>query len=129
MLISADSHVTEPVDLWLKYSDPDFRERAPRVVRRNGTDVYLAEGGFQLWVVPLAAAAGRDPDSLSMEGTYEDNVRPGGYDTRARLVDMATDGVAAEVLYPTFGLRIYGMAAPAYRAACFRGYHRWTAEL
>jgi predicted TIM-barrel fold metal-dependent hydrolase len=31
-LISADSHVNEPGDLWVERIDKQFRERAPRVV-------------------------------------------------------------------------------------------------
>ena len=61
-VISADSHVIEPGDLWLKYSDPAFRERAPRIVRRDGTDHYEVEGGISLLSVPLASGAGKPPD-------------------------------------------------------------------
>ncbi len=32
-VISADSHVVEPPDLWLDYIEPKFKARAPRVVR------------------------------------------------------------------------------------------------
>jgi hypothetical protein len=31
-LISADSHVSEPPDLWATRVDNEFRERAPRLV-------------------------------------------------------------------------------------------------
>jgi hypothetical protein len=31
-LVSADSHVYEPPDLWERRSDKAFRDRAPRVV-------------------------------------------------------------------------------------------------
>ena len=31
-LISADSHVNEPGDLWIERVDKQFRDRAPRVV-------------------------------------------------------------------------------------------------
>ena len=31
-LISADSHVSEPPDLWVTRVDKQFRERAPRLV-------------------------------------------------------------------------------------------------
>ena len=29
-LIDAEMHVMEPTDLWQRYIDPEFRERAPR---------------------------------------------------------------------------------------------------
>ena len=31
-LISADSHVFEPREMWVDYIDSEFRERAPRIV-------------------------------------------------------------------------------------------------
>ena len=31
-LISADSHVFEPREMWVDYIDPPFKERAPRIV-------------------------------------------------------------------------------------------------
>ena len=40
-VISADSHVTEPADLWCHGLDRKFREHAPRVVRDYGRDRYL----------------------------------------------------------------------------------------
>jgi len=35
-LISADSHVLEPADLWTKRIERSFRDRAPRVVAEAG---------------------------------------------------------------------------------------------
>src|SRR2546422_10095371 len=35
VIISADSHMTEPPDLWVTRIDEPFRDRAPRVVREN----------------------------------------------------------------------------------------------
>ena len=35
--IDADGHILEPLDLWDKYIDPEFRERRPRfVIDDNG---------------------------------------------------------------------------------------------
>src|SRR5512141_1336362 len=35
--------------------------------------------------------------------------KPGGHDPKARLDEMAVDGVSAEVLYATHGLRLYAL--------------------
>jgi predicted TIM-barrel fold metal-dependent hydrolase len=125
-VISADSHVVEPGDLWLKCSDPDFRERAPRIVRRDGTDYYEAEGGFRLFAVPTVANTGQP--SRRRTGTFEETVPSGGYDLTARLADLAVDGVDAEVVYPTFAMRLYAYDDGAYRTASFRAYNRWIAD-
>src|SRR4051812_13701417 len=34
-VIDADGHILEPLDLWDKYIDPKFRDRAPRIVKQE----------------------------------------------------------------------------------------------
>jgi predicted TIM-barrel fold metal-dependent hydrolase len=53
---------------------------------------------------------------------------PGGWDPAARVGEMAADGVSAEVLYPSFGLDLFGMKDAALQEACFRVYNDWIAE-
>ena len=47
-IVSADSHVSEPGDLWVERIDKEFKFRAPRVEKRerNGRleDVFVYEG-------------------------------------------------------------------------------------
>src|SRR5207249_7080360 len=38
-VIDADGHILEPLDLWDKYMDPEFRQRRPRfVIDENGKE-------------------------------------------------------------------------------------------
>src|SRR5688500_11780024 len=44
-IIDADGHILEPLDIWDRYMDPAYRERAPRVVLDdNGKERLLIEG-------------------------------------------------------------------------------------
>ena len=45
-VISSDSHVFEPSDLWTSRVDARFRDRAPHVVRReeDNTDWWVCDG-------------------------------------------------------------------------------------
>jgi hypothetical protein len=43
-LISSDSHVIEPRDLWETRIDRKFRERAPRLVHEGEFDQWYADG-------------------------------------------------------------------------------------
>jgi len=44
-VIDADGHILEPVDMFDKYMDPGFRERAPRmIVDTDGRERLLIEG-------------------------------------------------------------------------------------
>jgi len=43
-VIDADGHILEPLDLWEKYIDPKFRDRAPKIVKgENGKDQLVIE--------------------------------------------------------------------------------------
>src|SRR5258707_12962746 len=43
-VVDADGHILEPLDLWDKYIDPAFRDRAPRIVKgENGTERLIIE--------------------------------------------------------------------------------------
>ena len=44
-VVDADGHILEPLDLWDKYIDPEFRERRPRfVIDDNGKERLSVEG-------------------------------------------------------------------------------------
>jgi predicted TIM-barrel fold metal-dependent hydrolase len=130
-LISADSHVLEPADLWTARIERRFRDRAPRVVKEAGGlrgDLFVCE---DLRPIPVAGlgVAGVDPREYpeKMFSGYE-SVRPSGWDPVERLKDQDRDGVAAEVLYTSLGMVLYGIADGKLRAASFRAYNDWLAE-
>ena len=44
-VVDADGHILEPLDLWDKYIDPEFRERRPRfVIDENGKELAAIKG-------------------------------------------------------------------------------------
>ncbi len=53
---------------------------------------------------------------------------PGGSDPSHRVKEMETDGVSAEVLYPTYLLPHFGMDDAGLQQACFRAYNDWLIE-
>ena len=127
-IISADSHVIEPPNLWLDYIEPDFKSRAPHCERENDKDVFKCDGGVSLIQVGAVSAAGRPVDEVSNLGNYESDAPKGAYDSSARVVEIATDGVEAEVLYPSIALRMFAIADVPYQLACFRAYNSWMAD-
>ena len=46
-LLSADSHVMEPRDLWLKRIDAKWRDRAPRIERLDESGDYIVIDGMR----------------------------------------------------------------------------------
>ena len=43
LILSSDSHVFEPPDLWQTRIDRSFRDRAPRIERIDGSDQIVVE--------------------------------------------------------------------------------------
>ena len=130
-LISSDSHVSEPPDLWAERLDIKYRDRAPRVVLNpEGQEgAYLVYEGYPPHNLAIGLGAGRTPEELAAflkTGTYAD-ARPGGWDPAQRLPDMELDGVEAEVLYTTLGFRLFWLKDAGLQQACFGVYNDWLA--
>jgi len=108
-IISSDSHVIEVPDLWEKGLPPSLRERAPKVYFDEKRDAWMfGSPEVQAQAVGALFMAGGKPEEVESYRKAGFSVaRPGGWDPIARMTDMKTDGVAAEVLYPSLGLGLY----------------------
>ena len=130
LILSSDSHVFEPADLWTTRIDTAFRHRAPRIVRIDGADEIVVEADQALSGIGLISNAGarfEAPETISGRGRLED-VHRGGWDPEQHLADMRLDGVAGEVLYPSQGLFYFRIADSALMSAIFRAYNDWLAD-
>jgi predicted TIM-barrel fold metal-dependent hydrolase len=73
--------------------------------------------------------AGQRPEQLeSFRRAGFSVARPGGWDPVERMKDMGTDGVAAEVLYPSLGLGLYCIDDAPLQEALFRTYNDWVID-
>ncbi|MCH2173378.1 amidohydrolase [Myxococcota bacterium] len=130
-VISADSHVTEPADLWTERLDRGLRDRAPHVVENpgEGPRLLFAAEGAPTFPVAGGFAAGKSGKELrDLMGQGYEAARPSGWDPVARIEDQQLDGVDAEVLYPTLGMSCFAMTDGALQRACFAAYNGWLAE-
>ena len=123
-VVSGDSHVVEPHDLWTnKLASTKYADRAPAMAPGAAGFEFRIDG-LAPFPVGLAGAAGRSSDDLSNEG----ELREGGWKTSARLDDMDLDGIAAEVLYPSVGMSVVQAPDHDYQLACIRAYNDWLVE-
>jgi uncharacterized protein len=127
-MVSADSHVVEPPNLWVERVDQRYRDRAPRIVSEPDSDYLVCEGGLTYkHPIGLTVCTEAPDDEVSMIGRFA-NVRKGAWDPSARITDMDRDGVEAEILYTSFGLSMFSIPDPDFQLACFRAFNDWLAE-
>ena len=129
-LISSDSHVTEPPDLWTSRLDPAFRDRAPHYLNdpERGGLYFVVENQIPQQVNVNIAAGQRPEDYEAFFRLGLESGRPGGWDPAARLEDMDADGIEASVLYTSQGFSLFAIADAAYQTACFHAYNDWMSE-
>jgi hypothetical protein len=102
VLVSVDDHVVEPPDLFEGRVPARYRDRAPKVVRKeDGTDVWSYEGS-EIPNIGLNAVAGRSPEEYGIEPTSFEEMRAGCYDIHERVRDMNVNGVLGSMCFPSF---------------------------
>ena len=129
-LISGDSHINEPPDLWTARVSHRFADRAPRVEHFESGDAWVVEGALDPITFGANFSAYFPIDQRSGWRRWED-VPPGGYQAAARLVDQDVDGVDAEVIYPTPRVSnslFWNRSDPDFHIECIRAYNDWLSE-
>jgi predicted TIM-barrel fold metal-dependent hydrolase len=129
-IIDADAHVNEPPDTWQSRVPAKLRDRSPKVLRTPNGDVWSFDDGKRLRPLGLTATAGLSYPQFKAEGFRYEDIRPGSYDTKARLADLDADGIYAQVLYPSVtlaGARTYGDDREL-QLVCVRAYNEWLVE-
>jgi predicted TIM-barrel fold metal-dependent hydrolase len=135
--VDADGHVLEPPDLWERYLEPKYRDRALRIIlddrgleqleiggkpstmsRRGSVSVLGAMGDVD------AATIQRDP-----ERTYLGEAPFGSMDATERLELLDAEGIDAVVLYTTIGLLWEAELDDLELSQAYtRAYNRWICD-
>lgn len=133
--VDADGHVLEPRDVWVKYLEPDLRDRAIRIERdAEGVECLLVDGQSHSQLrgrLGALGGIGMDSEDLMTVGerSYEDGCPEGGYDPNARLAVMDGEKIDMVLLYPTIGISWEGLVRdPKIATAYCRAYNRWLVD-
>ncbi|CAN7242109.1 amidohydrolase family protein [Phenylobacterium sp. LjRoot225] len=136
-IIDADTHLSEPPDLWLKHAPAALRDRVPQIKQYNGRTSWVIDGDkpIGLGANPYSAVLKDGGKVMDVEDfgplTYAD-VHPGSYAVKPRLAEMDRCGVWAQIVYPNilgFGGQGAAKVDPALRLACVQIYNDATAEM
>jgi hypothetical protein len=128
-VISADSHVVEPPDLWANYLEPKYRDRGPRIVHNEDGDSFEMDGsslgpsGFK-----HIGGAEVPAEELAMAGRFDTDVPKAAWDPHERVKHIEQDGLAGEVIYPSLGIGLHHAPDLELRNACFRAYNNWVTD-
>ena len=128
-IISSDSHISEPPDLWTSRMDHAFRDRGPRVVGEDDADWWYCDGQKVISFHGGGAQLGvrfKDPQKMSRLERV-DSVIPGAYIPEARIKDLDQDGIYGEILYPTAGGVLYHWLDDELLTVVCRAYNDWLA--
>ena len=130
LVIDCDSHVMEPADLWQTYLEPEFRDRAIRVERRDGVE-HLVIGEVSVLSNVLAGLGGAHlPRDQVFSGalSYADGCEPASYEPAARAALLDAWKVDYGVLFPTIGILPFPTDDVPLASAYCRAYNRWQRE-
>ncbi len=128
-IMDSDMHIIEPPDLWERYIEPKFRDRAPKGWPGHENPSVLEIDGR---VYPKGATR-KESHYQDMYGALYERYKHAiecGYDAPSQLIGMDNEGIDVAVLFPTRGL--YALASdeiePDFAAAISRAYNDWLAD-
>lgn len=131
-VVDADTHLTEPVDLWTARIPRRFRQDAPRVELHEATGTWRWRVG-ERWcsLVGNYSVAGWPEPMPSCPPTLEESLQA-CYDGKARLAHMDANGIYAQVLYPNLiafeGHAFMALRDDALKLACVQTYNDYQVE-
>jgi predicted TIM-barrel fold metal-dependent hydrolase len=126
-LISADSHVVEPPDMWQQYCEPRVRPRVPTLRPTADRDELWCDG-HQLPPIELYVHRSFRDANTAAPVRWETAIPRAAYDASARLDALDQDGVWGEVLFPTVTMSLMSGRDPELTHGMFRAYNTWLAD-
>ncbi|MGE0824051.1 MAG: amidohydrolase family protein [Candidatus Binatia bacterium] len=140
-IIDADSHFMEPLDLWPRYIESQYRDRCLRFERATDTGRYtvlvdglrIANSGDLTIEELLGVAvgygqkeAGKGLKSFDPAEAFNHSLE----DMQTRLRFLDEEGIESQFIYPTLGLFWEDLVSdPLLAAAHARAYNTWMLEV
>ncbi|TAL03064.1 MAG: amidohydrolase [Rhodospirillaceae bacterium] len=136
-IIDADTHLTEPHDLWTRRAPASLKDRVPQVKMYQGQMSWIIDGDKSI-------GTGAHPNSAILKdgtkirsidafmGLKFADVHAGSSQVKARLAVMDETGIYAQIVYPNilgFGGQAAAKVDPALRLSCVQIYNDAMAEL
>jgi predicted TIM-barrel fold metal-dependent hydrolase len=139
-VMDSDIHVIEPRDLWLRYMEPRFKDRAPRFATIDGSSYEGWHFEGKVFPAFLDRPERRRLARIRREkararhlatGRYRDPAEDlRGDDPRAMLQAMDREGIDVSIVFRTMGSHLVGVDGldPELAAAVCRAFNAWLAD-
>ena len=116
-VLDSDIHNIEPPDLWPRYIDPAFRDRAPVGLTEDEGDLRLAHAGKPWGRVAVDAdrSQRRQGRNYSLNQARWLPYAERGWTSKVQLEAMDIEGIDVAVVYPSRGL--FALTAPTWTRA------------
>ena len=103
-VIDADTHLTEPHDLWTKIAPEKYKDRVPQVKEFNGRMSWVIDGDkcIEFGASPHSTITKEGAKSLGyafINWTIDD-CHAGSWRVKERLELMDSHGIGAQIVYP-----------------------------
>ena len=126
-LIDAEMHVMEPVDLWERYIDPEFSERAPRRLDERRWDIRTMVEGEVMAAMPGGDwPALTDAEEKALAERYSEEIAR-NFDPESQLRAMEKEGLDLAILFPTSAMYVTAFTRmdPRFAAAIIPPHIPW----
>ena len=124
-VISADSHIQEPPELYEEWLSKKYRHRTPHTTTDSEGAVYRVVDGKRPRRIDISESRITEDD----QNREFRNDPSGGRDIGKRLLDQERDNICAEVIYPNQSLFLYNSPDAGYQLALAKAYNTWLWEL
>ncbi len=139
-IVDGDSHFIEPLDLYLQYIDPEYRDRAMHVAEdpTSGKQQMFVDGKRMRLgtkdideMLSIVVGYGQKEEGSALN-EFDRSLMAGGdwqnMDKRVQFLDA--EGLDYQILFPTLGLLWEGeVQDPGLAAALCRAYNTWAFEV
>ncbi|MFP8879966.1 MAG: amidohydrolase family protein, partial [Myxococcota bacterium] len=137
--VDGDGHVLEPPDLWQRYLEPGFRDRAPTIrpddngleyLEIDGRASKIVRGGMPAGLGMMDRVGGYIYEREAKTGLkYVDEAPLGAMDPQERVARLDMENIARVFVYPTLSLFwIAECEDEELTQAYLRAYNRWIVD-
>jgi len=132
-IIDADGHVLEHPTAMLQYAPAKFRDRIFHLESKpDGSEVvHYAGHTAPANYLAVAGTGGMSKEDRMRAASGQlkySEIKPGAFNAKARLEEIAIDGIQQSVVYPTLMLGLPGFPDAEFAEVQARAYNRWIAE-